>query len=64
MAARLSLLIDNSVLRRQCGARAREKLLESFTVEKTMPAVLSTCRRIAHHLPADAGLPEPSDLPT
>lgn len=52
MAAKVLQLMDDPSLRRETGRRAREKFLSQFTVERTTPAILSTCRRVAGRRPA------------
>jgi len=51
MAEKIMVLMDNSNLRRQLGARAREKLLEKFTPDQTAPHILSVCRKVAEKKP-------------
>jgi lipopolysaccharide biosynthesis protein/glycosyltransferase involved in cell wall biosynthesis len=52
MAEKVSLLIEDVDLRTKLGNRAREKFLSQFTVERTMPHILSTCRKVAGQKPS------------
>lgn len=45
-------LMKDSALRTAMGRRAREKFLSQFTVERTTPNILSTCRKVANQRPA------------
>jgi glycosyltransferase involved in cell wall biosynthesis len=51
MALKLIALIEDSNLRQALGDHAREKLLTSFTVERTTPQILSICRQVAKQKP-------------
>jgi glycosyltransferase involved in cell wall biosynthesis len=51
MALKIISLIEDEDLRRALGARAREKLLTRFTVERTTPQILSICRQVARQKP-------------
>lgn len=52
MAEKVLRLMDDPALRTTLGNRAREKFLSKFTVERTTPNILSTCRKIAGQKPA------------
>jgi len=52
MAEKVAVLMKDEDLRRQLGARAREKVLSRFTVDHTTPAILSACRTAAKKEPA------------
>jgi glycosyltransferase involved in cell wall biosynthesis len=52
MADKILKLVEDPDLRKNMGKRAREKFLSQFTVERTTPKILSTCRRIAGQKPA------------
>jgi glycosyltransferase involved in cell wall biosynthesis len=52
MADKILKLMDDASLRNALGKRAREKFLLQFTVERTMPNILSTCRKVAGQKPA------------
>ena len=52
MAGKVAVLMKSADLRRQLGARAREKVLSRFTVEHTTPYILSACRAAAQKKPA------------
>ena len=52
MADNIHKLIREPALRMTMGTRAREKFLSQFTVERTTPKILSTCRKIAGKKPA------------
>jgi glycosyltransferase involved in cell wall biosynthesis len=52
MAEKISLLIENSDLRATMGNCAREKFLAHFTVDRTTPDILATCRKVAGQRPA------------
>jgi glycosyltransferase involved in cell wall biosynthesis len=52
MTEKILELMDDASLRSALGKRAREKFLLSFTVERTTPNILSTCRRVAGQRPA------------
>lgn len=52
MAEKVSLLLDDVDLRTKMGNRAREKFLSHFTVERTTPRLLSTCRAVAGQQPS------------
>ena len=51
MASKLTHLMDNNELRRQQGARAKEKFHSNFTVERSIPAALAACRKTADKRP-------------
>ena len=51
MAERVVALVDDRVLRRTLGERAREKVVSRYTVEHTAPYILSACRTVAHKKP-------------
>jgi glycosyltransferase involved in cell wall biosynthesis len=51
MAERVIILLADENLRHALGSRGREKLISSFTVEKTAPKILSTCRKVASKKP-------------
>jgi glycosyltransferase involved in cell wall biosynthesis len=52
MADNIHRLMSDPALRMTLGKRAREKFLSQFTVERTTPKILSTCRKIAGKKPA------------
>lgn len=52
MAEKILKLMDDLGLRTAMGKRAREKFLSQFTVERTTPNILSTCRKVAGQKPA------------
>ena len=52
MAEKVLRLMDDPALRTTLGNRAREKFLSKFTVERTTPNILSTCRKMASQKPA------------
>jgi glycosyltransferase involved in cell wall biosynthesis len=52
MAEKISKLMDDSSTRMAMGKRAREKFLSQFTVERTTPNILFTCRKLADQKPA------------
>jgi len=47
MTETILALVDKPDLRSSMGTRAREKFLSQFTVERTTPHILSTCRKVA-----------------
>lgn len=51
MANRLIALMDDEDLRKRLGARAKEKYLDKFTAERTIPHILSVCRNVARKKP-------------
>jgi glycosyltransferase involved in cell wall biosynthesis len=51
MAEKLIHLMENADQKEALGLQAKEKLLEAFTVERTTPHILSTCRKVASQKP-------------
>jgi glycosyltransferase involved in cell wall biosynthesis len=51
MASKLISLIEDNDLRHTLGDRAREKLMDSYTVERSTPGILSICRQTAKQKP-------------
>jgi glycosyltransferase involved in cell wall biosynthesis len=52
MAQKLIFLMENENLGESLGIQAKEKFLDAFTVERTTPHILSTCRKLADKKPA------------
>ena len=51
MAEKVVALIQDPGLRTTMGTRAREKFLSDFTIERTIPNILSTCRKVSGKKP-------------
>ncbi len=52
MAEKVAILMQDRELRERMGSRGREKLLSRFTPERTVPHILSVCRKVAKKKPA------------
>ncbi len=51
MAFKIIALLENDDLRQVLGTRAKEKLMTSFTVERTTPQILYVCRQVSKQKP-------------
>lgn len=51
MADKVGLLLGDGNLRDKLGARAKEKLLDKYIVERTSPHIFSVCRQVAGRKP-------------
>lgn len=51
MAEKISLLMRDEQTKRQVGTRARQRLLEAFTLNHIAPTILSTARDVARKAP-------------